>query len=338
MGNKYQRAFGFMNDVAGSADDVADALRAARAAGNANAEGDIVRSILRSGDDEAMASLARMEADARIPLGPQTIHGANHPGPWPAGTEAWAAKRDPFDGIEIGPAPEAPDFTLDSTLFRQLHKAHQKYDQLRTGRMANLRHQNPDLVRAAASQINDANDAARAARAAGPNRAAEAAAIAAAAGGVGLLVAPTSMAPGSRKASAEPMDEPADLVESGNPADLRDEPVSTASVPAKPDPAYEARQILQKLNAMRRAAGGEVPEAQAMMAEVNRLLAMADETRNAPGYEPTMPTDYHGQATLLLQKLNDMRRQAGGEVPQAAQIMAEVRRLQAMGDKQRWSN
>jgi hypothetical protein len=239
--------------------------------------------------------------------------------------------------LDSGMPPE-PDMTLGSPSFDALYKAAGQFDQLRTGRMANLRNQNPELVRIAASQINEADDAARAARAAKPNRAADAAAIAAAAGGVGLMVAPTSMAPGSRKASAEPMGEPADLVESGNPADLRDEPVSTASVPNKPDPAYEARQILQKLNAMRRAAGGEVPEAQAMMAEANRLLAMADETRNAPGYEPEMPTDYHGQATLLIQKLNQMRRQAGGEVPQAAQIMAEVRRLQAMGDNQRWSN
>jgi hypothetical protein len=30
-----------------------------------------------------------------------------------------------------------------------------------------------------------------------------------------------------------------------------------------------------------------------------------------------------------------MRQQAGGEVPQAQQIMAEVRRIQALGDQQR---
>lgn len=104
---------------------------------------------------------------------------------------------------------------------------------------------------------------------------------------------------------------------------------------APEDYSFQARELINQLNDMRRQAGGEVPEAQGMMQEINRLLAMSDNQRNAPGYQPTMPTDYHGEAQRLIQQLNDMRRKAGGEVPQAQQIMAEVRRLQAMGDRMR---
>jgi hypothetical protein len=102
-----------------------------------------------------------------------------------------------------------------------------------------------------------------------------------------------------------------------------------------PDYSFQARELMNQLNDMRRQAGGEVPEAPQMMAEINRLLGMSNQQRNAPGYQPTMPTDYHGQAQVLIQKLNAMRMEAGGEVPQAQQIMAEVRRLQAMGDQMR---
>ena len=102
-----------------------------------------------------------------------------------------------------------------------------------------------------------------------------------------------------------------------------------------PDYSFQARELMNKLNAMRRQAGGEIPEAPQMMAEINRLLGMSNKQKNAPGYQPAMPTDHHGQAQMLLQKLNAMRMEAGGEVPQAQQIMAEVRRLQAMGDKMR---
>jgi hypothetical protein len=41
------------------------------------------------------------------------------------------------------------------------------------------------------------------------------------------------------------------------------------------------------------------------------------------------------QAQALIAQLNEMRKKAGGEVPQAQKIMAEVRRLQAIGDQQR---
>lgn len=101
------------------------------------------------------------------------------------------------------------------------------------------------------------------------------------------------------------------------------------------DYSFQAREMIGKLNAMRREAGGEVPEAKAMMAEINRLLELSNKQKNAPGYEPPMPTDYHGEAQRLLQKLNAHRMEVGGEVPETQQVMAEVRRLQALGDQQR---
>lgn len=67
-----------------------------------------------------------------------------------------------------------------------------------------------------------------------------------------------------------------------------------------------------------------------MMAEINRLLAMGNEQRNAPGYQ-TGDTP-GGRALALIQQLNEMRRKAGGEVPEAPAMMAEIRRLQAEDD------
>ena len=44
------------------------------------------------------------------------------------------------------------------------------------------------------------------------------------------------------------------------------------------------------------------------------------------------PTDPHSQAQAMLADLNNRRRQAGGEVPDAPQVLARVSRLQAEGD------
>jgi hypothetical protein len=71
-----------------------------------------------------------------------------------------------------------------------------------------------------------------------------------------------------------------------------------------------------------------------MTAEINRLLALSNQKRNATPPQQGA-SDPHSQAQALIAQLNEMRRKAGGEVPQAQQIMAEVRRLQAMGDQQR---
>jgi len=118
-------------------------------------------------------------------------------------------------------------------------------------------------------------------------------------------------------------------------ADLAAESAPPPVVDGPPDYSFQARELMDKLNAMRRKAGGEVPEAKAMMAEINRLLDLSNKQKNAPGYEPPMPTDYHGEAQRLLQKLNARRMEVGGEVPETNQVMAEVRRLQALGDQQR---
>ena len=108
-----------------------------------------------------------------------------------------------------------------------------------------------------------------------------------------------------------------------------------ATVEGPPDYSFQARELINKLNAMRRKAGGEVPEAKAMMAEINRLLDLSNKQKNAPGYEPPTPTDYHGEAQRLIQKLNAMNQEIGGMSPETPKIMAEVRRLQALGDQQR---
>lgn len=311
-----RRLVGSVDDVARGSDEVIDTIRAAKLAREAEAA-DFLKKL--QGEQTQWQSRFGFDTD-RL---------------YPKDNNVQIAGRR----MDMG-TPLEPDLSLGSPSFDALYKAAGQFDQLRSGRMANLRNQNPELVRIAASQINEADDAARAARI--PSRAdaaKKAGAAALGAAGVGVMLTPTPM-------PSEPAADAEELTETGNPAELREEPVSTAAPEAPPQPmaaqttdyAYEARQILQKLNAMRRAAGGEVPEAQAMIAQANKLLAMSDQQRNAPGYEPAMPTDYHGQATLLIQKLNQMRRAAGGEVPQAGQIMAEVRRLQAMGDKQRWSN
>lgn len=158
-------------------------------------------------------------------------------------------------------------------------------------------------------------------------------AAAAAAAGGGLYVA-----------TQRDDDEPA-LTSTAGTADLKAEtspppavateeepPVSEPAAPAM-GPRERAHAMIKQLNDMRRAAGGEVPQAKAMMAEINRLLAESNQQRNAPGFDPQPRTDPHNQALRLTQELNDMRRRAGGEVPQAQAMMREIARLNAMGDE-----
>jgi hypothetical protein len=127
-----------------------------------------------------------------------------------------------------------------------------------------------------------------------------------------------------------------DMTDTSGTEDLAAESSPPPATPEAPvDYSFQARELMGKLNAMRRAAGGEVPEAKQMMAEIDRLLAMSNQQKNAPGYKPPMPTDYHGEAQRLLQDLNARRMDAGGEVADTQKVMAEVRRLQAMGDQMR---
>lgn len=120
----------------------------------------------------------------------------------------------------------------------------------------------------------------------------------------------------------------ADLVEESRPAPK----VEATQV----SPRDQAQALIAQLNQMRRAAGGEVPEAAQMMQEINRLMAMSNQSRNAMTPQQAQgSSDPHIQAQALIAQLNQMRQKAGGEVPQAQQIMAEVRRLQSLGDQQR---
>jgi hypothetical protein len=103
-----------------------------------------------------------------------------------------------------------------------------------------------------------------------------------------------------------------------------------------PDPINDRKMVamlIRKLNDMRKAAGGEVPEAPAMEAEINRLLSQVNQRVNDPNNRPAR--NEHGQAQALRNKLNAMRSAAGGEVPEAPAIMAEMQRLQAIGDAKR---
>lgn len=107
------------------------------------------------------------------------------------------------------------------------------------------------------------------------------------------------------------------------------------------DPRSEAQALMADLNERRRKAGGEVADARQTTARINALLSQSNQQRNsrspseASAYAKSNPSDYHAQAQAIISQLNEMRRQAGGEVPQARQMMAEASRLQALGDKQR---
>jgi hypothetical protein len=107
------------------------------------------------------------------------------------------------------------------------------------------------------------------------------------------------------------------------------------------DPRQQAEMLIGELNSRRQKAGREIPEAPQMMAQINALLAKSNEMRNsrspqaAAKFAGANPQDPHAQAQSLIAQLNEMRSRAGGEVPQAPQMMAEVRRLQAQGDEMR---
>lgn len=119
-------------------------------------------------------------------------------------------------------------------------------------------------------------------------------------------------------------------------ADLAAQTRPPPSVTTPQSPRDQAMKMIDDLNARRRAAGGEVPDAPQTMQKVNRLLAMSNE-QSAAASRGDIPVQGNGpreQAQRILAQLNAMRQQAGGEVPQAGQMMAEVRRLQAMADKQ----
>lgn len=253
---------------------------------------------------------------------------------WPPGTESWAVPPSRFDGIEVGSLDSAPDFELGSPLWHQMDKGARAYDNLRRNRTPNLRNQDPQLTRIAGADIRNRNADAAASRAAAAERSQGMreglGELGAAAATVGIGAGLSSMYP-SGETPAQ-----GDMTDTSGTEDLAAESSPLPETPEAPaDYSFQARELMGKLNAMRRAAGGEVPEAKQMMAEINRLLEMSNQQKNAPSYKPPMPTDYHGEAQRLLQDLNARRMEAGGEVADTQKVMAEVRRLQAMGDKMR---
>lgn len=166
---------------------------------------------------------------------------------------------------------------------------------------------------------------------------------AAAAGAVGAGTAAYLLRPsGTAPATSEDSD-----VQSGGEADLAAEtspPPSILATDDVPEPtvvqapvdySMQARSLINRLNDMRRAAGGEVPEAPAMMAEINRLLAMGNKTRRATAV--AAPQDDAGQlyqqAQSMIDQVNQMyRRGMSPNSPEVQRVMAQVRQLQARGD------
>ena len=106
-------------------------------------------------------------------------------------------------------------------------------------------------------------------------------------------------------------------------ADLAAQTRPPPSVTTPQSPRDQAMKMIDDLNARRRAAGGEVPDAPQTMQKVNRLMAMSNE-QSAAASRGDIPVQGNGpreQAQRILAQLNAMRQQAGGEVPQAGQMM-----------------
>jgi hypothetical protein len=130
----------------------------------------------------------------------------------------------------------------------------------------------------------------------------------------------------------------ADLVAESRPGPsvgVTDEVPEPTTLQAPRDYSMEARALINRLNDMRRAAGGEVPEAPAMMQEVNRLLAMGNQARQATYAAAPQddPSRMFQQAQGLIDQVNQMYRQGmSPNSPEVQRIMAQIRQLQAQGD------
>jgi hypothetical protein len=247
-------------------------------------------------------------------------------------------------------APMPPDMGLESQMFDPLYKATGAYDNLRKGRTPNLRNSGGDLARIAGDNIRRADDAARQSQKTAKLqddllKIGVAGGVAGVAGGVGMMAMPDT-APGAvAKGPSKPAPKEDDLLTSGNPADLVEETRPAPKVPtqddvqpqvakAPTDYSAQARVLINRLNDMRRAAGGEVPQAKEMEAEIERLLAMGNEQRREPDFQPEDDASSRfKQAQELINRLNAMYRDGlSPNSPQAQQIMAQVRKLQAEGD------
>jgi hypothetical protein len=104
----------------------------------------------------------------------------------------------------------------------------------------------------------------------------------------------------------------------------------------------QAQALIDQLNQMRRAAGGEVPQAKAMMAEINRLLDLSNKQRNAPSQgaprQGTMNASqaaahFRQEAQDQIDRLNTYRRN-GQITPEVdRQMMQQINHLHALANE-----
>jgi len=104
------------------------------------------------------------------------------------------------------------------------------------------------------------------------------------------------------------------------------------------NPSDRAKAIFAQVNQRRRdAAFGRgafsAAEEKALMDQGNSLLNQSNTMRNAPGYKPDVKSMHpRDQADRLRIQLNQQRSAAGGEVPQAGQVMRQLNRFNAAAD------
>lgn len=281
---------------------------------------------------------------------------------------------DPPTGLDAiqAPPPAAADMGLGGDLWTEMSRASGRNQALLSGKQNNLRNQPFAPIARDALQMQQAYPAVRAQQAAQRGQTAQDLAMmgggVAAAGALGAgayMVGQQAMKPGVQ-AVPPPQAPPAGLTSTGGTADLvaesRPAPVVDSSGVDESnfadtfksqynareqkreaagqggyDPRQQAEMLIGELNSRRQKAGREIPEAP----QINALLAQSNEMRNSRSPQAAgrvagaNPQDPHAQAQFLIAQLNEMRSKAGREVPQAQQIMAEVRRLQAQGDEMR---
>jgi hypothetical protein len=259
-----------------------------------------------------------------------------------------------------GAMPPAPtNMDLGTPLFDQMSKSAGAFDNVLKGRTANLRNQ--PFAKPAQAAIQEAN--ARSAKMrAGMEASAErgelmkdvgtmggmvAGAGALGAGALALTsqgtapkmpAAPAAAPPPARKPVDPLFEDKGALTNTGGTAELANEARPAPAVATSTDPREQAQEMIKQLNAGHRAGTITPAQDQQMRAEIDRLLALSNQKRNAMTPQQARGSnDPHMQAQALIAQLNEMRaaQPGGGEVPQAQQIMAEVRRLQAIGDQQR---
>lgn len=104
------------------------------------------------------------------------------------------------------------------------------------------------------------------------------------------------------------------------------------------NPSDRAKAIFAQVNQRRRdAAFGRgtfsAAEEKALMDQGNSLLNQSNTMRNAPGYKPDVKSMHpRDQADRLRIQLNQQRSAAGGEVPQAGQVMRQLNQFNAAAD------